>query len=110
MGEEFEFLQQVEVGVRWKLTDSLAIESEFGLQHISNAGLAKRNAGVNALGVSVGVQWTSGCWPRSRLKSRLLSFSCSRMRFRDPAFRTVPRRPEALPDVRFLLVIPAPTG
>jgi lipid A 3-O-deacylase len=60
IGEEFEFLQQLEVGVRWKLTDSLAIQSEFGLQHISNAGLAGRNLGANSLGFSVGFQWTFG--------------------------------------------------
>ena len=60
VGQEFEFLQQVEVGLRWKLTGSLAIQSEFGLQHISNAGLAGRNLGANSLGFSVGFQWTFG--------------------------------------------------
>jgi Lipid A 3-O-deacylase (PagL) len=60
VGEEFEFLQQLEVGVRWKMNESLAIESEFGLQHISNAGLASRNFGVNAIGVSIGLRWNFG--------------------------------------------------
>jgi hypothetical protein len=61
IGENFEFLQQVEVGLRWKLTDNLAIQSEFGLQHTSNGGLAGRNLGVNALGASIGVHWDFGC-------------------------------------------------
>jgi hypothetical protein len=60
IGANFEFLQQVEVGLRWKLTDCLAIQSEFGIQHISNAGLAGRNLGVNALGASVGLHWDFG--------------------------------------------------
>jgi Lipid A 3-O-deacylase (PagL) len=60
IGQEFEFLQQLEVGIRCKLTDSLAIESEFGLQHISNGGLATRNFGVNAIGASIGLRWTFG--------------------------------------------------
>ena len=60
IGEEFEFLQQVEIGLRWKLTDCIAIESEFGLQHTSNGGLSNRNYGVNALGASIGMRWTFG--------------------------------------------------
>ena len=60
IGEEFELLQQAEVGVRWKLTERLALQSEFGFQHVSNGGLASRNYGVNALGASIGLHWTFG--------------------------------------------------
>jgi opacity protein-like surface antigen len=60
IGETFEFLQQLEVGVSWKLTDRLSLQAEYGLHHISNAGLAGRNLGINAIGASVGLHWTFG--------------------------------------------------
>ncbi|HEX3314784.1 MAG TPA: acyloxyacyl hydrolase, partial [Gemmataceae bacterium] len=60
IGEEFEFLQQVEFGVRWKLRECLSVEAEYGLQHTSNAGFARRNGGANDLGVSIGLRWTFG--------------------------------------------------
>ena len=60
IGEEFEFLQQLQVGVRWKLSECLAIEAECGLQHVSNGGLARHNLGANDLGGSIGLRWTFG--------------------------------------------------
>jgi Lipid A 3-O-deacylase (PagL) len=59
IGELFEFIQQVEFGVRWNIRGDIALIAEGGLQHISNARLASRNFGVNSLGGSVGIQW--GC-------------------------------------------------
>jgi Lipid A 3-O-deacylase (PagL) len=57
LGEAFEFLQQVAVGVRWKVSSNVSVFAEGGLQHISNASLATRNFGVNGLGGSVGIEW-----------------------------------------------------
>lgn len=60
IGECFEFLQQAELGVRWKLNDNLSVLVEGGWQHVSNGGLAPRNLGVNNLGGSIGVHWSFG--------------------------------------------------
>jgi hypothetical protein len=57
IGEVFEFLQQVEAGVRFKLCNRVDLLCEGGLQHISNAGLARHNLGVNCLGGSMGLRW-----------------------------------------------------
>jgi hypothetical protein len=57
IGEVFEFLQQVEAGVRFRLCSRVDLLCEGGLQHISNAGLARHNLGVNCLGGSMGIRW-----------------------------------------------------
>jgi lipid A 3-O-deacylase len=60
IGQCFEFLQQVEVGVRWKLNSNISVLAEGGWQHISNADLARRNLGANNLGGSIGLRWSFG--------------------------------------------------
>ncbi len=57
IGQSTEFLQQAELGVRWKMREGVSLLVEGGVQHISNAGLAARNAGVNALGGNIGLEW-----------------------------------------------------
>ncbi len=39
------------------ITPDLSLDIEGGLQHISNAGLANRNLGVNAFGGSIGLTY-----------------------------------------------------
>lgn len=56
-GQAVEFLLQTQVGLRWLLNESWSVDFEAGFQHISNAGLADRNAGINNFGGSVGLTW-----------------------------------------------------
>ncbi len=60
IGQGLEFLLEVEVGVRWQMSDTLSLDVEGGFQHISNACLADRNGGMNAFGGSIGVTWRFG--------------------------------------------------
>lgn len=57
IGEAVEFLLQAQGGVRWILNDKMSVDFEFGIQHISNAGLNDRNGGLNTLGGGVGVTY-----------------------------------------------------
>ena len=45
---------QTEIGLRYFISDNWSLDIEGGYQHISNANMASRNAGVNALGGQVG--------------------------------------------------------
>lgn len=60
LGEAFEFLLRAEVGVRYMISDCFSIDVEGGFQHISNAGLAHHNGGVNNLGGTVGFTYFFG--------------------------------------------------
>jgi hypothetical protein len=60
IGEEFEFLLRAEVGLRTMITENLSLDIEGGFQHISNAGLAQRNAGLNTLGGMIGLTFFFG--------------------------------------------------
>jgi hypothetical protein len=60
IGQEFEFLLRAELGLRCWLTESLSFDVEGGFQHISNAGIAVRNGGINNLGFSVGFTYSFG--------------------------------------------------
>jgi opacity protein-like surface antigen len=62
IGRWQEFLLQAGLGVRFALTDRLSLDVEGDFQHISNARLAHRNAGVNNAGVLVGFTYTFGGW------------------------------------------------
>ncbi len=57
LGQEFEFNLQCGIGVRYLLSDRSALYVEGSWRHISNAGLANRNAGLNSLGVQLGVSY-----------------------------------------------------
>jgi hypothetical protein len=54
IGEKFEFYLHVELGLKFFISPNLSLDIEGGFQHISNAGLASRNYGVNAFGGQVG--------------------------------------------------------
>src|SRR4051794_5108882 len=54
LGEAVEFILQCQLGVRCILNDRWSLDLEGGFQHISNAGFADRNGGINNLGGSVG--------------------------------------------------------
>jgi hypothetical protein len=54
IGQILEFYQHLEVGAKWFVTPDLSLDIEGGIQHLSNGGLARRNYGVNMLGVAIG--------------------------------------------------------
>jgi hypothetical protein len=60
IGEPVEFLLRAEGGVRFFVTENLSLDVEGGFQHVSNAGLARRNSGINDLGISVGFTYEFG--------------------------------------------------
>jgi hypothetical protein len=60
IGEPFEFLLRFEAGIRFLITENFSLDVEGGLQHISNAGLAGRNGGINNLGISIGFTYEFG--------------------------------------------------
>lgn len=57
LGQMFEFYLHAQVGLRYFVTDTLSIDLEGGLQHISSANITNRNLGVNSLGGQVGVTY-----------------------------------------------------
>jgi lipid A 3-O-deacylase len=57
VGQFAEFYLHAEVGLKCMITPDLSLDIEGGLQHISNAGLANRNLGVNAFGGSIGLTY-----------------------------------------------------
>lgn len=54
IGQPIEFLLQAQAGLRWRISPHCSLDLEAGWQHISNAGLAERNGGLNNLGGSIG--------------------------------------------------------
>lgn len=54
IGQAFEFHLQANIGLRYFISEHWSLDIEGGLQHISNCGMASRNAGVNALGAQLG--------------------------------------------------------
>jgi hypothetical protein len=57
IGQELEFTPQSSVGFRYLIDSQWSVDAEFIYHHISNAGLADRNLGINALGGMVGVSY-----------------------------------------------------
>jgi len=57
IGQGFEFNLQGAVGVRYMINDQWAAVLEADYRHISNAGLAPRNDGLNSIGPFVGVSY-----------------------------------------------------
>src|SRR5678815_1543705 len=55
IGSDLSFILEGEIGLRWKLNERSAIHCGLDYRHISNAGLARHNAGVNALGGLIGI-------------------------------------------------------
>jgi lipid A 3-O-deacylase len=54
IGQGCEFYLRAEMGVRCFISDNWSLDVECGFQHISNANMAERNFGVNALGAQIG--------------------------------------------------------
>ena len=57
IGQILQFYQRLEVGAKWLVTPGLSLDIEGGLQHLSNGGMARRNYGVNTMGVTVGLTY-----------------------------------------------------
>lgn len=57
LGSAVEFNLQASLGLRRMMGENRAFFIEGGYRHISNAGLADRNIGLNSLGVTLGVSW-----------------------------------------------------
>jgi hypothetical protein len=60
IGQSCEFLLRAELGLRFMVTERISLDVEGGLQHISNAGMARRNGGINNLGFAVGLTYSFG--------------------------------------------------
>ncbi len=54
IGQEFEFALQAGIGLRYMIKPNLSLDIEGQFMHISNADLADRNAGINAVGGMLG--------------------------------------------------------
>ncbi len=57
IGRAVEFSLQASVGTRFFLSSRVSLDAELQYHHISNAGLARRNQGVNALGGLIGFSY-----------------------------------------------------
>lgn len=57
IGSAFEFNLEAAIGVRYLFNDRFGIFAEAGFRHISNAGIASRNSGLNAIGGVIGASW-----------------------------------------------------
>ncbi len=55
IGKPLELNLQVALGLRYLLSDRLAISLEGGYRHITNAGTSDRDEGLNELGVQLGL-------------------------------------------------------
>ena len=61
VGQEVEFLLQAQLGLRTRLNQNWTFDVEAGFHHISNAGIATHNGGVNNFGASIGFTYTLPC-------------------------------------------------
>ncbi|MCC6356006.1 MAG: acyloxyacyl hydrolase [Verrucomicrobiae bacterium] len=57
IGSNFGFQLNIGVGLRLMICDKWAVSGEFDWHHMSNAGLAERNAGSNAAGGQLGISY-----------------------------------------------------
>jgi lipid A 3-O-deacylase len=57
IGESIEFTPQGSIGLRYLIRNNWSIDAECMFQHISNASLATRNDGINALGGFIGLTY-----------------------------------------------------
>lgn len=57
IGQAFEFNLQGAFGLRYLFNDHMAAYVEAGYRHISNAGMADRNLGLNSVTAQGGVSW-----------------------------------------------------
>lgn len=57
IGQAFEFNLQGAFGLRYLINPHTACYVEAGYRHLSNAGLADRNNGLNSIAIQTGVSW-----------------------------------------------------
>jgi outer membrane protein W len=57
IGQALEFTPQASVGFRYLIQENWSLDAEGMYHHISNGGLAKRNAGINAFGGFLGLTY-----------------------------------------------------
>lgn len=57
IGQAFEFTPQAGIGLHYLLKENWSIDFEGVYHHISNAGLARRNVGLNSFGGLIGVTY-----------------------------------------------------
>ncbi|MGF1678383.1 MAG: acyloxyacyl hydrolase [Candidatus Methylacidiphilales bacterium] len=57
IGQQMEFTPQASLGSRYLIDPNWSLDIEFIYHHISNAGLAERNLGINALGGLAGLTY-----------------------------------------------------
>ncbi|MEE3326069.1 MAG: acyloxyacyl hydrolase [Myxococcota bacterium] len=50
------FFIHTTIGLRWALNDRFALMAGFNWQHISNAGINPPNAGLDTLGIRIGIE------------------------------------------------------
>jgi hypothetical protein len=61
IGQDVEFTIKAALGFQYLLNDHLALNVEGGVTHISNANMASRNLGINAVGASLGLTYYLPC-------------------------------------------------
>jgi len=61
IGEAVEFTLKAAVGCHYFINDHFSVDAEGGFTHISNADLASRNLGINAVGGSMGITYYFPC-------------------------------------------------
>jgi hypothetical protein len=64
IGQWFEFTLKAAAGLHYFVNRNLAVDVEGGYTHISNADIASRNLGINAVGGSIGVTFSLPCGRR----------------------------------------------
>ncbi len=57
LGQTFNFNLNLGLGVRYFVSSNCSVNGEFRYQHISNAGMAERNLGIDAQGGVLSVSW-----------------------------------------------------
>ena len=57
VGQEFNFNLGLGGGARWFVARNCSLNLEYRYQHISNAGLSRKNVGINAQGPILGVSY-----------------------------------------------------
>ena len=58
LGSNFEFDLQTDVGIRYRISTHLTLDTEVAYRHLSNAHLVERNLGTNGIGGLVGLSYT----------------------------------------------------
>jgi hypothetical protein len=57
VGQAEEFLLQAGIGLHYLVRPNLSIDAEADFAHVSNAGMSRRNAGLNATGGMIGITY-----------------------------------------------------